>query len=165
MPLAALALIVNVVAQQLLLTGYLFAIARTKAGLLAAVVLSGLLFTGYHAPAFHGAWLPAANVFCTATLFCLAREVSGDIWLPVGLHAAWNFLLGPVLGLTVSGTDSLGEGWRAFQLDGPAWATGGEFGIEGSVLVTAATIVLITAFLRVVARRRAQAGAVPSAQT
>jgi hypothetical protein len=42
------------------------------------------------------------------------------LWLPIGIHFAWNSLLGPVLGLTVSGTDQLGVGWRVFQVEGPA---------------------------------------------
>lgn len=165
LPLAALATIANVVAQQLLLCGYLFAMLRARAGLVAAVIVSGILFCAYHAPAFQGHWLPALNVVFTATLFCLAREVSGGIWMPAGIHFAWNFLLGPALGLTVSGTEKLGEGWRAFQVDGPAWATGGEFGIEGSVTVTVATLLLLFVVISVITRRRAQAGGAPSGQT
>jgi membrane protease YdiL (CAAX protease family) len=147
MPVAGLAVLVNVLVQQLLLTGYLFAMIRARAGLLAALAVSAVLFCAYHAPAFQGEWLPALNVFITANLFCLAREISGAIWLPIGMHAAWNFLLGPALGLTVSGTDELATGWRAFALDGPAWATGGDFGLEGSVLVTVTTTLLVAAIL------------------
>ncbi|HUG13132.1 MAG TPA: CPBP family intramembrane glutamic endopeptidase [Opitutaceae bacterium] len=164
MPLAALATIVNVVAQQLLLCGYIFAAIRTRAGLIAAVIVSSILFCAYHAPAFQGHWLPALNVVFAATLFCLAREISGGIWVPVGIHTAWNFLLGPVLGLTVSGTDELGEGWRAFQLNGPAWATGGEFGIEGSAPGTVTTLLLIVPLIIALKRRDTQAGVAPSGQ-
>lgn len=164
-PVAALAMIVNVIAQQLLLSGYIYGMIRMRVGLIAAVTVSSILFCAYHIMAIQGHWLPALNVVLTATLFCLARELSGGIWLPVGIHAAWNFLLGPVLGLTVSGTDRLGEDWRAFQLNGPAWATGGEFGIEGSAPVTIATLLLIAALIRAIKRRGVQAGAVPSGQT
>jgi hypothetical protein len=80
------------------------------------------------------------------------------------MHAAWNFLLGPALGLTVSGTDELATGWRAFALDGPAWATGGDFGLEGSVLVTVTTTLLVAAILGKIHRTRALAGAAPSGQ-
>lgn len=163
-PIAALATFVNVIAQQLLLSGYIFAMIRVRAGLIAAVIVSSSLFCGYHIPAIQGHWLPALNVVLTATLFCLARELSGSIWLPVGIHAAWNFLLGPVLGLTVSGTDNLGEGWRALGINGPAWVTGGDFGIEGSVPVTVATLLIIAALILAIKRRSDQAGAVPSAQ-
>lgn len=163
--LAALATFVNVVAQQLLLCGYLYTTIRSHVGLIAAVALSAVFFSAYHAAAFQGQWLPALNVFLAATLFCLARELSGALWLPVGIHTAWNFLLGPFLGLTVSGNGQPGEGWRMFELNGPAWATGGSFGIEGSVIVTAATIVLIAAFVRVLRRGPAQPGPVPLGHT
>jgi membrane protease YdiL (CAAX protease family) len=164
-PLAALATLVNVVAQQLLLCGYVFAVIRIRGGLIPAVIASSILFCAYHAPAFQGDWLPALNVAFAAVLFCLAREFSGGIWLPVGIHTAWNFLLGPMLGLTVSGTDTLGEGWRAFQLNGPTWATGADFGIEGSALVTVATLLLIVPPIIALRRRGTQPGAVPSGQT
>ena len=80
--------------------------------------------------------------------------MSGGIWLPLGAHAAWNFLLGPVLGLTVSGRDRIAGGWSAFRFDGPAWITGGEFGIEGSVVVTLVTATIAGAILVRLRRRR-----------
>ncbi|MEP7118549.1 MAG: CPBP family intramembrane glutamic endopeptidase [Acidobacteriota bacterium] len=142
LPLAALAMFVNVVARQLLLCGYLYSTFRSHVGLIAAVLLSGIFFSAYHAAGFRGEWLPALTVFLAGSLFCLAREHSGSLWLPIGIHAAWNFLLGPALGLTVSGNGQRGDGWRMIELKGPAWVTGGSFGIEGGVIVTVATAVL-----------------------
>jgi hypothetical protein len=142
-PLALAGVVVSLVAnafcQQLLLNGYALHVLRDRLGLPAAAVLAAALFSLCHAPAFHGAWLPAVNVFAAGLLLVLARSVSGSLWLPLGVHAAWNVLLGPVLGLSVSGSDQLAQGWRVFVLRGPVLLSGGSFGLEGGLLVTLTT--------------------------
>ncbi|MCP4148271.1 MAG: CPBP family intramembrane metalloprotease [bacterium] len=58
---------------------------------------------------------------------------SKSLWLPIGFHAGWNFCFSAVIGITMSGkTRELG----LFQMEagGSDWVTGGEFGIEGSLL-------------------------------
>ena len=55
-----------------------------------------------------------------------------NIWAPFAMHAIWNFLQSTVLGFAVSGMET----YRVLQLEisGPEWLTGGDFGIEGSLL-------------------------------
>ena len=153
--IAAVGLILNVVCQQLLLCGYIFQLIRSYAGFGAALLGSTVLFCAYHAAAFHGAWLPAFNVALAAMVFCLARQIADNLWFPIGIHSAWNYLLGPVLGLTVSGHD-LGSDWQPLQVTGPTLVTGGNFGFEGSLIVTVTTallVVMLALYLRAKARR------------
>ncbi len=158
---AAVALFLNVLTQQLLLCGYLFRTIRAGAGGAAAVGVSAALFAVYHAGAFHGAWLPALNVFGAGLLFCLARSLTDGLWLPLSIHFAWNFLLGPVLGLTVSGSEHLGSGWQLLLIEGPAVFTGGAFGLEGGLVVTLTTLAGVTALL-LLGWRRAGKGEAPA---
>jgi hypothetical protein len=129
---------------------------RRQAGLSVAVGLSALLFSVYHFGAFKGTWLPAVNVFLAGTLFCLAFGLTGGLWLPISIHFAWNFLLGPALGLTVSGSSGLGSGWRLLEVAGPELWTGGGFGLEGGLVVTLTTaagaLALTLALVRALAR-------------
>jgi hypothetical protein len=101
----------------------------------------------YHLAGFQGAWLPALNVFSAGVLFGVACYLSRNVWLAVAIHFAWNFMLGPVLGLSVSGQD-LANRWRIITVAGPELFTGGRFGIEGSLVVTVVTILAIVALLR-----------------
>jgi len=151
--IAAISVLFNVVTQQLLVCGYILQTIRSRAGLPVAIILAALLFSALHAPAFHGAWLPAINVFAAGLVFCLAYAVTGNLWLPIAIHFAWNLLLGPVLGLTVSGTGELGLGWKAFEIAGPALFTGGEFGLEGGLITTLTTTGLVTVLLLIRARQ------------
>lgn len=143
--LAAVSTLLNVLTQQLILCGYILQTLRDSAGPVAAILLAAGLFTLLHSGGFDGAWLPPVNVFLAGVLFCLAYHATSNLWLPVGIHFGWNFLLGPVSGLTVSGTERLGLGWQMFELEGPALMTGGMFGIEGGLVVTTMTAAVIAA--------------------
>jgi hypothetical protein len=144
---ASASVLFNVVTQQLLLCGYILQTIYTRTKPLVALSVSALLFAAYHAGAFHGAWLPTINVFGAGLLFAAAYRKTGNLWLPIGIHFAWNSLLGPVLGLTVSGSTGLGGGWRMFTLEGPAVLTGGSFGLEGGLIVTATTALVAGSLL------------------
>ena len=69
------------------------------------------------------------------------------LWFPLGIHWAWNWMMGAVLGLPVSGIGSLTPNplLRATDL-GPAWLTGGSYGIEGGAVCIIA-LLLSTVFI------------------
>ncbi|MGP7959529.1 lysostaphin resistance A-like protein [Sanguibacter sp. A247] len=73
-----------------------------------------------------------------------------NLWFVIGLHFAWNSAVG-LLGVPVSGHVS--PGLLTADATGPALLTGGEFGIEGS-LVTVLLGALVAAAMLVAARRR-----------
>jgi hypothetical protein len=54
------------------------------------------------------------------------------LWLPIGIHAGWNFTEGGVFGAAESGTAP--HGWLQSTTSGPAWLSGGDFGPEASVV-------------------------------
>lgn len=151
--IAAVSVLFNVATQQLLICGYILQTLRFKAGLPTAIFLSAMLFSALHAAAFQGAWLPPINVFAAGLVFCLAYAVTGNLWLPIAIHFAWNLLLGPVFGLTISGTGALGLGWKAFEIAGPELFTGGAFGIEGGLIVTLTTAGLMMVLLLIRVRQ------------
>ena len=64
-----------------------------------------------------------------------------SMWLPLGLHWAWNWTMGSLLGLPVSGITSLTAAPLLRATDrGPVWLTGGAYGLEGGLACTAALI-------------------------
>lgn len=62
-------------------------------------------------------------------------------------------LLGPVLGLTLSGAGSVGLGWTAFEIAGPTMFTGGTFGIEDGLIVTFTTATLTALLILLLVRQ------------
>ena len=64
-----------------------------------------------------------------------AYILTRSLWMPMGLHAAWNFTQGPVLGVPVSGNAT--HGILQARLTGPTILSGGAFGLEASMIAIA----------------------------
>ena len=142
---AGTALLFNTVAQEVLARSYVFQTIESNTNSTVAVIVSAILFMLYHAGPYQGAWLPAFNVFAAGILFGVAYLLTGNLWLPIGIHFIWNLLLGPVLGLSVSGSGELAGDSHLLAVQGPAWVTAGSFGVEGGSVVTCTTMMGIGA--------------------
>ncbi len=149
----AVALVFNTLTQEVLVRSYIYQTIQSQTNFIWAIVLSSVLFMALHAGAFEGAWLPAVNVFLAGILFGVAYHLTGNLWLPTAIHFTWNFLLGPALGLTVSGQNQLNGGWQVFTVHGPALWTGGSFGVEGGLIVTLTTVIGTVAMFLLLRRR------------
>jgi membrane protease YdiL (CAAX protease family) len=107
-----------------------------------ALVLSAILFAAFHAinPGIHT--LAFANLFLAGLLLGVNYIYTRNLWFSFLFHISWNFFQGPLLGFKVSGL-SLPSVLQA-ETKGDLFITGGDFGLEGSMLNTA---VSLTAFL------------------
>lgn len=83
---------------------------------------------------------PGATVFAGFAIAMEAGILLGAcylytrrLWLPIGLHAAWNFTQGWVFSAPVSGGKAP-DGLLITTRTGPDWLTGGAFGLEASVV-------------------------------
>ena len=94
-------------------------------------VVPGVTFAN---TALAGIWLAAAYLR------------TRSLWLPLGVHWAWNWALGWFFGLPISGINLVSEPLLNVQDVGPKWLTGGSYGIEGGVACTIA-LILSTFFL------------------
>ena len=63
-----------------------------------------------------------------------------SLWLPLGVHWSWNWTLGAFFGLPISGLNLVSNPLLRATDAGPAWLTGGKYGIEGGVACTVALI-------------------------
>ncbi|MGA8368159.1 MAG: lysostaphin resistance A-like protein [Candidatus Acidiferrales bacterium] len=66
-------------------------------------------------------------------LFCLLLRRTGDLWMPIGFHAAWDWGQTYFYGVPDSGVSAQGHLFSA-SFSGPRWLTGGTVGPEGSWL-------------------------------
>jgi uncharacterized protein len=84
-----------------------------------------------------------ANTTLAGIWLAAAYLKTRSLWFPLGVHWAWNWALGSVFGLPVSGLRLVSAPLLKAQDVGPAWLTGGSYGLEGGVAGTI-TIVLST---------------------
>lgn len=87
-----------------------------------------------------------ANTAIAGVWFGVAYLRTRSLWLPWGLHWSWNWALGWFFGLPVSGGQVTSNPLFNGTDIGPAWLTGGAYGIEGGIAGTIA-LVLSTLFL------------------
>ncbi|MBI2677472.1 MAG: CPBP family intramembrane metalloprotease [Candidatus Koribacter versatilis] len=76
-----------------------------------------------------------ANTVLIGIVLAVAYLRTWALWFPIGIHFGWNFMLGVVFGLPVSGIADFGVLVRG-TATGPAWLTGGAYGIEASAVAT-----------------------------
>jgi membrane protease YdiL (CAAX protease family) len=96
-----------------------------------AVLFVALLFAALHARNTAVTLLGLTNIFLGGILLSLAYARRLRLWMPIGLHLAWNLTSGPIIGHEVSGYHSAMTIFVEAGT-GPDWLTGGNFGIEGS---------------------------------
>jgi len=83
----------------------------------------------YLNPGGHGLGPVITTVYCLVT--CLVIRRTGDLWMPFGIHAAWDWGITFVYGVP-SGGQLTQQHLLSAQLHGPAWLTGGTYGPEAS---------------------------------
>ena len=105
------------------------------------VILTSLLFASVHNANPGATPLSWVNTFIAGFWFAVAYLRTRDLWLPFGAHLAWNWAQGSIFGVEVSGLTEIVKSPLLRESDaGPAWLTGGNYGIEGGVIATVALI-------------------------
>jgi uncharacterized protein len=140
--------------EELLFRGVLFRLIESAVGTWLALAISAVLFGLIHLSNPHATLLGACSIMLEAgVLLAAAYLVARRLWLPIGLHIAWNFTQGGIFGLVVSGA-SASVGLFNGVLSGPVWLSGGEFGAEGSVVAVIICLGAAVGFLAIAVRRR-----------
>jgi hypothetical protein len=106
-----------------------------------AIALSSALFGFVHLGNPHRTWLSTLNTALVGVLFAIAYLRTRSLWMPIGMHFIWNFLMGFFLGLPVSGLALPGT-FLTTRVQGPIWLTGGSYGPEGGLLATGGIVAL-----------------------
>jgi len=128
--------------EELLTRGYLYGLIKRDFGTISSIIITSILFSLLHIgnPNILQNPLPLTNLFLAGILFGVAREASGGLWVPIGLHFTWNFFLGNIYGLAVSGMD-IGQSIIKTELVGHPLINGGGFGPEGSIIASLVIVV------------------------
>lgn len=136
-PLLLLA-IVGGVGEELLFRGVIFRLLEESFGSLVALTLSAILFGLMHA-GNNGAtvWSSMAVALEAGVMLAAAYMWTRNLWLPIGIHLAWNFTEGGIYGAAVSGESAPGIFGVELSRSAPAMITGGTFGPEASVVAVA----------------------------
>lgn len=139
--------------EELLFRGVLFGAVEQWFGSWAALVVSSLVFGLTHLINPQGTLEGALFIAVEAgTLLAAAYMLTRRLWLSIGFHLAWNYTQSAIFSGIVSGNDAQ-QGLIRSTINGPDWLTGGNFGVESSVLAlllctTTAIVMLVMAVRR-----------------
>lgn len=146
-------LLFGAVGEELLFRGYGFQVLAAAIGATPALILSSGLFGLVHLSNLNASPLGIVNTVGFGLVLGYAFLKSGDLWLPIGVHFGWNWLL-PLAGVPLSGFKIGLTGfvlrWRVSDV----WSGGG-YGPEASLL-TCGMIVVLLVFLRKVTVTRSE---------
>ncbi|MBW8899526.1 MAG: CPBP family intramembrane metalloprotease [Massilia sp.] len=139
------------VIEETMFRGLVFRITEGALGTWPAVAISSVLFGLAHLSAGTGL-LVVAGASVAGVLFAATYLLTRRLWLSIGVHAGWNYALGTIFSVPVSGQER-GPALLVGRLTGPEWLSGGAYGLEASVLALAVVGVAATSLLWLAKRR------------
>jgi hypothetical protein len=125
----AVTMILATMVEEFLYRGYLQFTLTSGIGFWPAAVITSALMAAAHM--LNPGWtvLGLFTVGGFGLIACLLLRRTGDLWMPLGLHVAWDW--GETYFYGVPDSGQMGHG-HLFQgsFHGPAWLTGMPFGVE-----------------------------------
>ncbi len=138
--------LVAAINEEVIFRGYVLETLLEKGNKFVALFSSAVIFAVFHA------LNPNINLFSFINLI-LAGMFLGifyiykrNLYLPTFLHFAWNYFQGPIYGFGVSGLKFEGILHYDVVVDAQI-LTGGDFGLEGSILTTIFMIIITIAVI------------------
>ena len=128
-------------AEEIVFRGYVLNNLLESTGKWMALVISSLLFAGFHMGNSSVAVLPIVNIFLASLLLGVNYIYTKNLWFSIALHFSWNFVQGAVLGYAVSGLPI--QSIFHHELKGDDIITGGDFGFEGSILTGILSLIVL----------------------
>jgi uncharacterized protein len=146
--------LVAAINEEMVFRGYPFHRLVEAIGAPGAVILLAGLFGAGHLQNPNATVWGALNTVGFGVFTALAYLRTRALWLPWGMHFAWNLGLGLGYGLTVSGLSQFSVVVQG-TIAGPRWLTGGDYGIEASATATMGLLVASVILLALVKQRPA----------
>jgi hypothetical protein len=142
------------VTEELWMRALLFRLLWRAFGPVPAFAACAVVFAALHLANPGANPLAGATVAVAGVMFCALYALTGRLWVPIGVHATWNFAQGYLFGAAVSGGDLGGSvAVSTARTGAPNWLTGGAFGPEASIVALVLVTVVTLAALALIRRR------------
>jgi membrane protease YdiL (CAAX protease family) len=127
-------LIIAAAFEEILFRGYPMQVLMRGMGFWPAMILMSCIFGLMHANNANASRLGVFNTIVAGLMLSLAYLKTRSLWLPYGIHLAWNVGTGMVVGFPLSGFGVVSL-WTA-HISGNPEILGGAYGPEGGLLGT-----------------------------
>lgn len=139
------------VSEEIIFRGLLFRMINDRFSTILAFIISSLTFGLIHLTTVDF-WTAMAISIEAGLMLAAAYTLRNNLWVPIGIHWAWNFFLGPIFGVGVSGI-SQDACVIIPQITGAYILTGGNNGLEGSIITFLLGLTIGLVLLRYKARK------------
>src|SRR5271154_5435987 len=143
-----LTLLVAALAEEIAVRGDAFQRLIDSVGPTLATLGMSVMFAAMHLMNTNASAASTLVTILAGWLFSIAYLRTRALWLPWGLHFAWNASMGILFGLPVSGLTIFNPVITTNAV-GPTWLTGGGYGPEGSAVAVLVLPVLMIVLVRV----------------
>lgn len=142
--------IVQGMAEEVLVRGYfMVSLANSlkmKNAAAVSALVSAVFFTAMHMQNPGMTLLPFVNIMLAGIFFAVYILRADNIWGACAAHSSWNFFQGHIIGSNVSGI-STSVSVLVPEINGSSIITGGAFGLEGGLAVSAVMTAAILCML------------------
>ncbi|MCR8969825.1 CPBP family intramembrane glutamic endopeptidase [Facklamia sp. 7083-14-GEN3] len=136
--------------EEILLRGYLMNGLAAAWGVPLAILINSIFFSLLHYANPGITVLALVNIALAGIFFSLLFYITDNMWLTGAAHSFWNFIMGVVFGVQVSGLVLPGTLLITESKAEASLINGGDFGFEGGLVVT---IILIIACIYLISKR------------
>lgn len=116
-----------------------------------ALFLSSLLFAIFHGLNPNLSLVGFINLVVAGLALGITYIHTKNLWFPIFLHLSWNYFQGPIFGFEVSGLNFNSVIHQ--EVAGSDLITGGNFGFEGSILITVLLLGMVVVTDRLLAKK------------
>jgi membrane protease YdiL (CAAX protease family) len=119
--------------EEILIRGIIFRIVEEKLGSYISLLITAIIFGALHlanpnSTLFSGLCVGIEAGFLMGVAYIYAR----NLWFPIAIHFAWNFMQSGIFGAITSGNEKTSS-LLTTKITGSQLFTGGEFGPEGTI--------------------------------
>ncbi len=119
--------------EEILIRGIIFRIVEEKLGSYNSLLITAIIFGALHLTNPNSTLVSGICVGVEAGLLMGAAYIyARNLWFPIAIHFAWNFMQSGIFGATTSGNEQTSV-LLTTKITGPQIFTGREFGPEGTI--------------------------------
>jgi membrane protease YdiL (CAAX protease family) len=118
--------------EEILIRGIIFRILEEKLGSIISLLISAIIFGALHIANPNSTLISGLCVVMAGLLLGAAYIYTRNLWFPIAIHFAWNFMQSGIFGAITSGNEKTNS-LITTKITGSQLITGGEFGPEGAI--------------------------------
>ena len=119
--------------EEILIRGIIFRILEEKLGSYISLLITAIIFGALHLANPNSTLMSGLCVGIEAGILMGAAYIyARNLWFPIAIHFAWNFMQSGIFGAITSGNEKT-SGILTTKITGNQLITGGEFGPEGTI--------------------------------